>query len=315
MSEQSRPEGTANFADRLAAAIDRLGTPACVGLDPVFEKMPEMFRAETSLAGEALATFCIDVIDQVYDVVPAVKPQSACFERFGSAGCAALEKVIAHARARGLLVILDAKRGDIGVSAEHYAAGAFQRGAAGRGADALTVNPYLGMDTLEPYLAEPYADGGRGVFVLVRTSNPGSDGVQAVRLADGRTVGEMVADQVAQLGGKCVGARGLSSVGAVVGATKSAEAAAMRRRMPDQFFLIPGYGAQGGTLDDLRGMVRFADGQAGGTGERGSAGDLGILVNASRSVLYAFSPADADWRTAVRDAARRFADELRTLTR
>ncbi|MFN7021978.1 MAG: orotidine-5'-phosphate decarboxylase, partial [Phycisphaerales bacterium] len=171
-------------------------------------------------------------------------------------------------------------------------------------ADAVTLNGYLGSDTIEPFLARA----GRGVFVLVRTSNPGSDAIQAQRLADGRTVAELVADEVAALGrapGR-LGACGLSSVGAVVGATKSAEAVALRARMPETIFLVPGYGAQGGTLDDLKPMLRST----------ASAADSGVLVNASRSVLYPTNPANpegSDYTAPIREAATRFADELRSL--
>jgi orotidine-5'-phosphate decarboxylase len=285
--------GLGCFSDRLAAAVDRCGAPACVGIDPVLEKLPGSLRAGGDAAG-ALEEFSIGVIDAVAGVAPLVKPQSACFERHGAPGMAALGRVIAHAKERGLLVVLDAKRGDIGVSAEHYAAAAFDGDA---GADAVTVSGYLGPDTVEPFLRP-----GRGVFVLVRTSNPGSDAVQSQRLADGRTVGEMMAEMVASLGKERMGERGLSDVGAVVGATKAADGRALRARMPNQVFLVPGYGAQGGTLDDVRQLVR-----AGAT----RAGDLGVLVNASRSVIYAFK--GEDWRREVHAAAESFVRELRGL--
>ncbi|MCC6322205.1 MAG: orotidine-5'-phosphate decarboxylase [Phycisphaerales bacterium] len=296
----------ANFADRLHEAISRAGTPACVGLDPVYEKLPPSLRRAQSGEAEAILEFCTGVIDAIHDIVPVVKPQSACFERYGQAGVRALRRTIQAAHNRGMLVVLDAKRGDIGVSAEHYAQAAFggEGGRPAHAADAVTLNGYLGPDTIEPFLARQ----GRGVFVLVRTSNPGSDAVQSQRLADGRTVAELMADQVAELGRAAdrIGACGLSSVGAVVGATKSAEAGALRARMPETTFLVPGYGAQGGTLDDLKPMLRST----------ASAADSGVIVNASRSVLYPTNPANpegSDYRSAIRDAARRFADELRSL--
>lgn len=283
------------FSDRLAAAIDRLGVPACVGLDPVVEKLPEPLRARARDAGGAagaIAEFCLGVIDASAPHAAAFKPQSACFERFGAPGVAALREVIAAARARGAPVILDAKRGDIGITAEHYAAAAVALGA-----DAITVSAYLGPETLRPYL-----DAELGVFALVRTSNADSDAVQGAALADGRTVAQMVADHVAALGATRVGRAGLSDVGAVVGATKSSEAAGLRARMPDQVFLVPGYGAQGGTAEDVRVMLR-----------RGSAspGTSGVIVSASRSVITAFDPGDRGWTRAVGGAARRFADALR----
>ncbi len=289
-----------HFADTLAAALDLCGAPVCVGLDPVLEKIPQASLDATVSEGgddiEALGDFCIGVLHAVHDAgIRVVKPQSACFERHGAAGFSQLERVIAEAHRLSLLVVLDAKRGDIGVSAEHYAAWAYDH----LDAHALTVSPYLGPDTIEPFLRD-----GRGVFVLVRTSNPESDAVQTPRLADGRCVAEMIADTVAELGRPRKGARGLSDLGAVVGATKSAEAAALRERMPDQCFLVPGYGAQGGTLDDVRGMVR--------AGAR-SAGDLGVLVNASRSVIYARAAAGERWTDAVRAAAEQLIADLREL--
>lgn len=285
--------GVEQFSDRLAAAIDRCGSSACVGLDPVLEKLPAALRTSEEPAS-AIARFSIGVIDAVAGLAPVVKPQSACFERYGAPGVAALHEVMAHARRRGLLVLLDAKRGDIGVTAEHYAAAAFD---GAHGADALTVSGYLGPDTVEPFIRP-----GKGLFVLVRTSNPGSDAVQSLKLADGRTVGEMMADTVAALGKGRMGARGLSDIGAVVGATKASDGRALRQRMPNQVFLVPGYGAQGGTLDDVRELVRAGASRA---------GDLGVLVNASRSVIYAFK--GEAWEEEIRAAAEGFVRELRGL--
>lgn len=311
MTSASAVSAALHPADALHGAIARIGSPACVGLDPVVEKIPAEIRARHTGAAEQVEEFCRAVIDAVADSVAIVKPQSACFERFGQAGAGLLRRTIQFAHARGLIVILDAKRGDIGLTAEHYAAAAFGNSDVhpAHAADWLTVNGYMGPDTVEPFLPRAEGAGARsgGVFVLVRTSNPGSDAVQAQRLVDGRSVAELVADHVASLGhapGR-IGACGLSCVGAVVGATKSAEAEALRGRMSDTPFLVPGYGAQGGTLDDLRPMLR----------SRQSAADSGIIVNASRSVIYPPIPEGSDFRSAVRDAARRFADELTALFR
>jgi orotidine-5'-phosphate decarboxylase len=296
------------FADRLAAALDAAGSPVCVGLDPVYEKLPSALRCGTGgLASQqadagpvaAIARFCEGVLQACRGVIPVVKPQSACFERYGPEGVALLRHVCLRARELGYLVLLDAKRGDIGVTAEHYAAMAFGQ----MQADAVTLNGYMGPDTIEPFLKDP----SRGVFVLVRTSNPGSDAIQSLRLADGRTVAELLADHVASLGASSVGTCGLSGVGAVVGATKPTDAAALRARMPRQVFLIPGYGAQGGTADDLRRMVI--------PGAR-SAGTSGLLVTASRSVIYAFASSQGeapDWAGAVHAAARGFSAEVRAV--
>jgi orotidine-5'-phosphate decarboxylase len=288
------PSSESNFADRLSEVIARTGTPACVGLDPVIEKFPGAIAQSDTSDADKLKEFCRGTLDAIAGVVPAVKFQSACFERHGAPGVAALGDLIADAGSRGLLVLLDSKRGDIGITAEHYAHAAFAHGA-----DAVTVSGYLGPDSVEPFLKP-----GRGVFVLVRTSNPGSDAVQSQRLADGRTVAEMMADHVAALGRTRVGSCGLSDVGAVVGATKAADGCALRARMPQQFFLVPGYGAQGGTLDYVRALLR--------PGARHAPAG-GVLVTASRSVIYAFERDERDWVAGVGRAVGAFAAELRSL--
>jgi orotidine-5'-phosphate decarboxylase len=287
MSEPVMSESM-NAADRLLARIDAAGAPICVGLDPVVEKLPAVLRpaAGEEAAARAIEQFSVGVIDAVAGVAPAVKVQAACFERHGPAGVAALARVLAHARTvDGLETILDFKRGDIGISAEHYAASA--RGAFR--ADWSTVSAYLGTDSLTPFVGN-----GHGAFALVRTSNPSGDALQSLRLADDRTVAEAVADIVAVQGASSVGACGFSALGAVVGATKRADAAALRTRMPQQIFLVPGFGAQGGGVDDVLPCFR-ADGR-------------GALVTASRSVIYAFDAADRAWHEAVRRAA----EDLRT---
>lgn len=279
------PAPAPGFADRLVAATRAARSPVCVGLDPVIESMPGELRARRPDAAGLIEEFCAGVLRSVTGIVPAVKFQSACFERYGSAGFEALEKSVELARSLGLVIVLDAKRGDIGISAEHYAAAA-----RAVGADAITASGYLGPSTLEPYLKA-----GLGLFVLVRTSNPDSDAVQAHALADGRSIAEMMADLVASLGRSRIGSAGLSEVGAVVGATKSSEGRALRARMPDQIFLVPGYGAQGGTAEDVRALLRSDGG--------------GVLVTASRSVIYA--KGDGRWTDAVAAAARSLAEEIR----
>lgn len=292
-----------HFADRLADKLDRVGSPVCVGLDPVYDKLPAELRCGTAGGGavRAITQFCEGVLIACRGHAGVVKPQAACFERYGPDGFACLQRTCRLARELGYLVVLDAKRGDIGVTAEHYAALAFDT----MEADAVTVSPYLGPDTLEPFLNHAPADTahprGRGVFALVRTSNPGSDAVQSLRLADGRTVGEMVADHIAALGRSRLGRGGLSALGAVVGATKPADAQSLRARMPDSVFLIPGYGAQGGTADDVRRLIR--------PGAK-TPGSAGVLVTASRSVIYAFADG-GDWRGQVTAAAAKLAREIR----
>ncbi|MEM0983084.1 MAG: orotidine-5'-phosphate decarboxylase [Planctomycetota bacterium] len=280
------------FSDRLCAAIDRVGAPLCVGLDPVLERMPE--DLDRSNPASAFETFCAGIIDAVSGVAAAIKPQSACFERYGSVGVAALERVIAKARDAGLVVVLDVKRGDIGLTASHYAAAAKSMGA-----DAVTVSPYMGTPSIDVAVAE-----GLGVFALVRTSNPEGDELQSVKVVDGATVAEKTAELVARAGGKAIGNAGLSDVGAVVGATKTDESAALRAIMPDQIFLVPGIGAQGGTVDQLRPMLRPT---------ATDAATAGVLVTASRSVIYAEPVQNESRPDAVRRAAEYVALDLRGL--
>ncbi len=297
-SDHAQLAGGSNVhpADHLIELVERMAAPVCVGLDPVLERMPTSLQPrERSLAGSAAAVqrFCEGVVEAVAGIVPCVKFQSACFERFGSAGVAALEHSIVRAKRAGLCVILDAKRGDIGISAAHYAAAATEafRAEGAPGPDWITVHSYLGSDGIEPFL-----DAGLGTFALVRTSNPSGDALQSLELASGATVADAVAREVAQIGEKYVGKRGLSTLGAVVGATKRADAARLRELMPRQVFLVPGYGAQGGGVDDV--LPCFLP------------GGRGAIVTASRSVIYASDPNDPSWPQRITEAASRFADEI-----
>jgi len=283
---------TAHPADRLLTAFARVGAPVCVGLDPVLERMPaEIAHANGDIApAEQLLRFSIVVLDAIMPFVACVKIQSACFERYGGAGIAALHQTSAAVKAHGMELILDAKRGDIGITAEHYAAAS-----ALHHADWTTANGYLGEDGLLPFLARVDGAPGRGAFALVRTSNGSGDAIQSLRLADGRTVAEAMADSVATLGAAHLGEQGTSALGAVVGATKRADAAALRTRMPQQMLLVPGYGAQGGGVDDVLPCFR-ADG-------------TGAIITASRSVLY--PSGSSDWRGNVARAAEAFHHEIR----
>jgi len=303
MSDAPSPKPPTHAADRLLAAIEAKRSPVCVGLDPVLEKLPQSVRnAGGDKAWRAIDDFCREIISEVAAHVPCIKFQSACFERHGPTGVVCLGYCIAFAKMCGLEVILDAKRGDIGVSAEHYAAAAFEQqyepgGHPYKGnSDWLTINSYLGEDGITPFLAKP----GHGAFALVRTSNPGGDAIQNLELkgGDGRTVSHAIAELVAQIGTKHVGERGFSSLGAVVGATKKQDAATLRRLMPQQIFLVPGYGAQGGGVDDV--LPCF------------NADRTGAIITASRSVIYAFKPDDPKWMDSVADAAAKFADEIGT---
>lgn len=267
--------------------MDAAGSPVCVGLDPVVERIPPEVHA--SSGSTTLARFSLGIIDAVRGVVPCIKIQAACFERYGPEGFKALEEVMASAKSAGFVTILDAKRGDIGISAEHYAAALFGHFSA----DWCTANAYLGMDGVTPFL-----DRG-GVFALVRTSNPASDALQSLLLRDGRSVAEAVASLVAATGAESIGTRGFSSLGAVVGATKAQDATALRTLMPNQLFLVPGYGAQGGTADDVRPCFR-SDGR-------------GAIVTASRSVIYPTCKPGEHWKSAVERAAHSFAAEVRAV--
>jgi orotidine-5'-phosphate decarboxylase len=268
-----------HFADRLAAAVDDKGAPLCVGIDPDPTLMP---------AGVGVAEFCRGIVDAVAEVAVAVKPQAAFFEAQGAAGWAALVDVCEYAREAGLLVIADAKRGDVPSTARAYAA------AFAPIADAVTVNPYLGHDSLEPFFAHE----GLGVLAILKTSNPGSEDLQDLPLADGRPFWQHVASLIDRWGDDYVGASGLSSVGAVVGATHPDVLETVRSLLPRAVLLLPGVGAQGGRAEDL--TAAFA------------AGPASALVSASRSVIYADS--GAGWQEAATAEAARLADELRAVT-
>ena len=272
-----------DFSDRLIAAVRAKRSPCIVGLDPRLETMPRYLVDEAAAmprdeaAYAILAGFGRAVVDAVAEHAPAVKVQSAFYELLGVPGLRALLETVRAARAAGLLVILDAKRGDIASTAAAYAEALLGeldwRGEARPtiGADAATVSPYLGADSLEPWV-DVCRRHGKGIFVLARTSNHGSADLQSLQLAGGGTVDERVASMVDRLGEGFVGAAGYSSVGAVVGATFPEDAARLRRLMPRAIFLLPGYGAQGGGAEGLAACFD-RDG-------------LGAVVSASRSVTY-----------------------------
>jgi orotidine-5'-phosphate decarboxylase len=261
-----------SYADRLDAAIARCGNPCLVGLDPHLDALPEEFAvardpgAPRADRARAVGDFLCAIVDVAAGRIPAVKPQSAFFEVLGADGVAQWERVVAHASAAGLLVIGDVKRGDIDSTAKAYAQAFLETDPR---CDAITVNPYLGADAVQPFLDSCLRVGG-GVYVLVRTSNKHSALFQ-----DHGTplLHEKVADEVARWGTTLMGECGLSSVGAVVGATHPAELARLRARMPRTPFLIPGYGAQGGSAKDVApGFL---------------PGGRGALVNSSRGILFA----------------------------
>jgi orotidine-5'-phosphate decarboxylase len=291
---------TASFADRLAEAVERKRSQLVVGLDPVPDLLPVELRGDAHLgranAADACARFCRGLVDAVAPYVVAVKPQVAFFEALGADGAAALEDVCAYARTVGLLVVADAKRGDIGSTARAYSAAFVEpRDDAPPLADAVTVSPYLGRDALEPFLLACRRDGA-GLFCLVRTSNAGSGEVQELVLSDGRPLWQQVARLVHEWGEDLVGERGLSSVGAVVGATHPRAVGEARRLMPQAVLLLPGVGAQGATPADVARAF--------------TSGPASALVTVSRSVIYAFRVDGADWRTAAGAEAARLRREV-----
>jgi orotidine-5'-phosphate decarboxylase len=297
------------FADRLAGQVRSRGNAVLVGLDPRAEDLPEALRPpsdDPTARASAYARFCREVIDVVAPLVAAVKPQSAFFEALGPAGAPALAEVIAYARENDLLVILDGKRNDIGSTALAYAEAYLGLPPSSPwGADALTVNPYLGRDSLDPFVDVAKKRGG-GVFVLVKTSNPGS-GMFQDRAIDGRPLYEHVATLVERLAAESAGKSGYGVVGAVVGATHPRQLGELRSVMPHAWFLVPGYGAQGATARDV----------AGAFDDRG----LGVIVNSSRGIIFAHRRpeyrekyGEERWQDAVAAATRDMIAELRAET-
>ncbi len=290
-------------ADALTRAIATTGSVACVGLDPRPNLIPpELVRAALSTHGDTAAgvaaaflAFNRGVIDAVAGACAAVKPQLACYEAYGAAGWRCLEETVAYARSKNVLVIADGKRNDIGSTAEHYAQAAFGGAPgldgsvlSGLGADWLTVNGYLGRDGITPFIGKTSSKS--GIFVLVKTSNPSSGDLQDQPAHDGAVM-ELMARLVAQWGADRRGVCGLNDVGAVVGATYPAQARRLRELMPDTIFLVPGYGAQGGSATDALAGLR-PDGR-------------GVLINSSRGIIGAWQDkrfAGMTWTDAARAA-------------
>jgi orotidine-5'-phosphate decarboxylase len=292
------------FGDRLTSFVAARASQIVLGLDP---DPAHLWPAALGAAGapgappaeraaRAVAAHCELAIEAAGEQCVAVKLQVACFERLGAPGWAALDAVARSARSAGLLVIADAKRGDIGVTAAAYAQAFFGEtptpfGAVpGLGVDALTVNPLLGIDSLEPFVTAA-RQRGAGVLVLVRTSNPGAADIQERPLAGGEAVSDRVAELVSELGAPGRGDAGLSDVGAVVGATAPGRLEALRARMPHTIFLLPGVGAQGAQVEDL--AAAFAPGAAGG------------LIPVSRGIVNAYEPTGGEPAAAARDEAAR----------
>ncbi len=305
-----------NFADRLVEAIKAKNSVVCVGLDPVLERIPGPIvgRAQEEqgptliAAAEAILNFNKGLIDAIADIVPCVKPQVAFYEQYGFHGMWAFEETCKYAQEKGLLVIADVKRNDIGSTAKAYAEGllgevdVFGKPTQVGHVDAATVNAYLGHDGVAPFV-EVCKEHDKGIFVLVKTSNPSSGDIQDRSVDDcDQKVHELLAQMVDSWGADEVGEHGFSSIGAVVGATYPQELADLREVMPNAFFLVPGFGAQGGTAEDVKGA--FKDG-------------LGAVVNSSRGINYAYEKDEkmgaAGFAEAARNATMRMNEELNAI--
>ncbi len=267
-----------HFADQIIGRVRELAHPLCVGLDPHLDQIPAAFRRGSMAnadpeTADAVQAFFEEVVDRLDKRVAVVKPQIALFEQLGWRGLRALEAVVVRCRARGLMVVLDGKRGDMGSTAEGYA-DAYLCSTAPLSVDALTVHPYLGRDSLQPFL-DRCDSNGRGIFVLVKTSNPGSGDLQDLALASGPVFGAVAS----MLRDACDGLRGpltgWSSLGAVVGATYPTEAEIIREALPNALFLVPGFGVQGASAAESVRSFRS-----------GPAGLEGGIVNSSRAILF-----------------------------
>ncbi len=304
-----------NFADRLIDAVKRKGNPCVVGLDPRVDQMPNFITdALTEKSPEsvrqAITHFHRTVLDAAAQLVPAVKPQIAFYEQYGLGGILAFMDTIQMAKERGLIVIVDAKRNDVAATAEAYANAFLGRTRLPWGdepafdADCVTISPFLGRDSLNPFL-RACSKYGKGVFILVKTSNPGSRDLQDVKEAEsGQPIYVRLARTVAELGQETIGKNGYSSVGAVVGATFPEQAKELRQLMPRSIILVPGYGSQGGTAQDAAKCFN-PDG-------------FGAIVNASRSITYTFQTpnvSEKEYAHLVRNNVEKMAAELNTAIR
>jgi orotidine-5'-phosphate decarboxylase len=303
-----------HFADQLTNQISQFANPTVVGLDPRLKNIPDFIKEEaieefgetTEAVAEAFIGFNMGIIDAISDIVPAIKPQIAFYECYGHEGLRAYEETVRYAKEKKMIVIGDAKRNDIGSTAAAYAEGhlgqvdIFGEMEPTINTDALTVTPYLGSDGIAPF-TKVCQELGKGIFVLVRTSNASSDEIQGQALGD-HLMDEHVAGMVEGWGRELIGENGFSSVGAVVGATYPEEARRLRNMMPHQIFLVPGYGAQGGNAEDVKPCFY----------ENGT----GAIVNSSRGIIFAYEkngqPGEA-YAEAAREAALKMKEDLTRL--
>ncbi len=303
-----------HFADRLIEAVKKKGNPICVGLDPRLEQIPSQIKEKalksggspTKAAAEAVLEFNKGIIDVVADLVPVVKPQIAFYEIFGHDGIWAYQETLKYAKSKGLITIADAKRNDIGSTAEAYARAFLGEVELFEGdqevvmpmfdADSLTVNAYLGWDGIKPFVEEG-AKYGKGIFALVKTSNPSGADLQDLELKEGGRIYEVMGGLMDSWGDDHVGESGYSLVGAVVGATYPAQAAELRKIMPKSIFLVPGYGAQGGGAEGVKPCFN-KDG-------------LGAIVNSSRGIIFAYEKMEKFDEASYADAAREAVLEMK----
>lgn len=298
--------------DRLIEGIVKMQNPTVAGLDPKLDYVPASIRDACfekygkTLEGAAAALFEFNkaIIDKIYDIVPAIKPQAAYYEMYGWQGVKVLCDTIAYAKSKGMFVITDGKRNDIGTTMEAYATAHLGTTVvAGEeidafGADALTVNGYLGTDGIKP-LAEICAENDKGIFVLVKTSNPSSGELQDMKLENGNTVYAQMGEMCESWGESLPGKYGYSGVGAVVGATYPEQLAEMRAKAKHTFFLVPGYGAQGGGAQDAKNAFDI----------RG----LGAVINSSRGIMCAWKKqglTEDDFAAAARAEALRMKEDI-----
>ena len=297
--------------DLLIEKIKETNNPTVMGLDPRYEMLPECIKnkygKDVKSVCEGILEYNKNLIDNTYDIIPAVKPQIAFYEMFGIEGMKCFKETCTYAKDKGMIVIADIKRGDIGTTAAGYSNAYLGRTLVGDSEESfydidwVTVNPYLGIDGVKPFI-EDCIKYNKGIFVLVKTSNKSSGELQDLKLEDGKTVYEKVAELVNSWGEELIGEHGYSSVASVVGATYPIQIKKLREIMPNSYFLIPGYGAQGGKAEDI--ALGFENG-------------LGGIVNASRSLMCAFKSdrwkdkfSDEEYAKATRAEALRMRDEL-----
>ena len=300
-----------NYADRLITAIQQKGNPCIVGLDPRIDQMPDfiLHKYENKSTSDriigAISNFHRIIINTIADIVPSVKPQVAFYEQYGLSGMKAFENTLAYAKEKGLITIVDAKRNDIGSTAQAYSntflgkTDIFSKKVPIYDVDCITVSPFLGEDSLIPFVKDCF-EYGKGIFVLVKTSNPGSVDVQDLKIAEsGEEVYISLAKLVKKLGKGLVGNKGYSSIGAVVGATYPKEAELLRELMANNIFLVPGYGAQGATGKDIVNCF--------------NPDKLGAVVNASRSITYNYGPntiSEADFVKSIEKNIQEMIDDV-----